>query len=108
METFVNSTVRIRLFTDLDVSGYTTLLIKYRKPDRTVGCWDATLDPADNEYIYYNTVIGDLDQAGTWLLQAAAEDVGVLLHGLWAKLEVHDPITATCPPTTVAPTTPGP
>ena len=106
METFVNDTIKLIIDANIDISGYATLTIEYRKPDGTVGCWIATLCPGDNNYMTYTTSIGDLDQSGEWLIQAVAKDVGIALHGLWTSFDVHKPLMATCPPlTTVAPTT---
>jgi len=118
MDTFVNDTIQLIIDTNIDVSGYSTLLIKYRKPDGTIGCWPATLCPGNDNCITFTTSIGDLDQSGEWLIQAVAEDTGIALHGRWVAFDVHKPLLATCPPptttlttvppTTVAPTTSAP
>ena len=104
METFVNDTIRITVDADIDLSGYATLQIRYKKPDGTTGCWPATLCPTDDERMYYDTQIGDLDQAGEWLIQGVALDAGVKLSGkVWCKIKVFDMLVLNC--TTVAPTT---
>ena len=106
MDTFVNDTIQLNIDTNIDISGYAILTIKYRKPDGTVDCWTAALCVGNNNCMTYTTVIGDLDVSGKWLIQAVAEDAGVALHGVWTSFEVHSPLMATCPPlTTLAPTT---
>jgi hypothetical protein len=103
METFVNDTVQLTIDTNIDISGYATLLIRYRKPNGVIGCWTATICPTDVNCMYYICVDGDLDIPGEWLIQAQAKDVGVKLTGLWVSFQVHDPLSEFC--TTVAPTT---
>ena len=106
METFVNDTIRITLNANIDLSGYATLNIRYKKPDGTTGCWVATICPTNNEYMFYDCDIDDLDQAGDWLIQGVALDIGVKLTGLWCKFTVHDSLVEFC--TSVAPTTTAP
>lgn len=109
MDTFVNDTIKLTIDTNIDVSGYTTLTIKFRRPDGTFGCWIAALCIGDNNCITYTTITGDLNISGEWLIQAVAEDIGVALHGTWTSFDVHSPLMATCPPlTTLAPTTAAP
>lgn len=111
METFVNDTIQITINTNIDVSGYAELQIRYRRPDGTTGCWPAILCALDNECMYYETVIGDLDQAGEWIIQGRAVDAGVQLTGTWCKFTVYDQLVDFCTslaPTTLAPTTAGP
>jgi hypothetical protein len=103
METFVNDTVQLTVDTNIDVSGYATLQIRYRKPNGVTGCWAATICLTDNNCIYYICGIGDLDIPGEWLIQGVVLDVGVRLTGLWIAFQVHDPLMEFC--TTVAPTT---
>jgi hypothetical protein len=106
METFVNDTIRLTVNTNIDISGYATIQIRYRKPDGATGCWTATICPTDNECMYYDLTIGDLDQVGEWLIQGIALDAGAQLTGQWCSFYVHDPLVEFC--TTVAPTTAAP
>ena len=103
MDTFVNDTIRLSVNANIDLSGYAVLQIRYKKPDGTTGCWVATICATDDTYMYYDTVIGDLDQAGEWLVQGMALDAGVRLTGKWCSFMVYDPLREFC--TTVAPTT---
>jgi len=107
MDTFVNDTIRLSVNANIDLSGYATLQIRYKKP----GCWIATICATDSTYMYYLTSIGDLDQAGEWLIQGMALDAGVHLTGRWCRFMVYDPLREFCTtvaPTTVAPTTAAP
>jgi len=103
MQTFVNDTPRITLDTGIDISGYATLQIRYRKPDGTTGCWTATECAYSNECIYYDVQLGELDQEGEWLVQGVVLDAGVRLTGRWCKIKVREPLTEFC--TTPVPTT---
>ena len=108
MQTYVGDTNRITLDTNIDVSGYATLQIKFRRPDWTTGKWTATIDPSDNNRMYYDLTESDLDQEGTWRLQANAKNNPTAqdLHGKWVDLRVLTPYPdTTTPPTTAAPTT---
>lgn len=111
METFVNDTVQLTIDADIDVSGYSDLQIRYRKPDGTTGCWAAALYPGTTTYITYTCVYGDLDVAGEWLIQGIALDTGVRLTGRWNRFKVLTPLMTNCttaPPTTAVPTTAAP
>lgn len=111
METFVNNTIQFTIDTNIDVSGYVTLLVKYKKPNRITGCWTAAACPANVNCMTYTCAIGDLDIPGRWLIQALALDVGVRLTGRWFEFMVYDPLSEWCTtvaPTTLSPTTPAP
>jgi len=103
METFVNDTIRITINANIDLSGYATLNIRYRKPDGTTGCWVATICPTNNEYMFYDCAIDDLDQVGELIIQGVALDAAAKLTGTWCKLTVRDSLVEFC--TSVAPTT---
>jgi hypothetical protein len=48
-----------------------TLLLKYRKPDRKTGSFNAIIDPLDDSKMYYDIQSAeDLDQAGIWTFWA--------------------------------------
>lgn len=107
METFVGDTITIRVNAGIDISLYDVLWIKFKRPNKTVGHWIASLDPTDHTKMFYNTLNTDLDMSGTWVLEAHVEDPGpIQLHGQFAELTVLDPIAETSsPPTTLGPTT---
>jgi len=62
--------LRIRLTTSVVITGATAKKIKYRKPDGTVGSWNAEVEDATNGIIYYDVKItengADIDQSGNW------------------------------------------
>ena len=66
----------IRYTTTTDVSGASTLTLKYLKPDGSgstiAGEWTASVYTTYSAQ-YTTTVITDLDQEGTWLLQVYAD-----------------------------------
>jgi len=92
METFVGNTVKLILETGIDLTGYTTLRVRYIKPDKTYGSWIAALSPTDNTWLEYTTLITDLNIPGTWVVQAHVTDIGQALHGKWADFMVYTPI----------------
>jgi hypothetical protein len=93
MVTFVNDNVKIRIFTGIDISGYATLKMKYKKPDGTTGCWDAELCPLSNYYMLHSCTDDDLDVAGVWYIQAYIIGGGVELTGRWDSLTVLNSLT---------------
>lgn len=88
METFVGDTVRIVLNTAMDISGYGTMKIRYRKPSGFTGSWDAILYPGTTESMFYEAGETDLDIPGIWAAQAYIAATGFRLHGLWAEFTV--------------------
>lgn len=109
MDTFVGDTIRINLNTGIDISGYSTLCIKYKKPDGTTGAWPATIDPSNSNKMYYDCETEDIDQSGEWAIQASVEEGAQQLNSRWVRFDVYNPIKEACAttlaPTTLAPTT---
>ncbi|MFW6341377.1 MAG: hypothetical protein ACOC0Q_10950 [Wenzhouxiangella sp.] len=67
--------------------------ILYRKPDGTTGAWTGTAYDTDGEQgISYTTQPGDLDQAGTWTLQARIDTGSTVLTGEASRLTVRSRI----------------
>ena len=104
METFVGDTIKISVNTETDLSVFTNLYIKYRKPDLTTGKWTSTICPANHECMTYTADGNDIDQSGEWAVQAYVTTPTKAYNGKWDTFKVFDPIT-TVPPTTAAPTT---
>ena len=75
-----------------DISAQTELAVLYEKPDGTTGQWTGTI--SGTEIVQYTTVEDDIDQAGTWRLQAY-----IKLSGGWsgystiAYMTVESPIS---------------
>jgi hypothetical protein len=110
METFVGDNIDIVVYTGITLTGATTLLIKYRKPDGSTGAWTATIVGGAPTYMHYVTQAGDLDQNGIWQLQAYVILGGAVGDGRIVSVKVMDPISlfgvlSTPGPTTLVPTT---
>ena len=90
METFVGDSVSITLDTGIDLTGWTQILIKYEKPDKTTGFWTPII--SGTESMRFNTDTSILDQRGTWKLQAFVAFGLNRLHGKWARMKVFAPI----------------
>lgn len=108
METFVGDTVKLRVDCGIDVSVYTTLRIKYKKPNGITGFWPATLCPDSNNHIIYTTNHSDLDLKGKWKIQAFVMDSPTnYLNGAFEQFMVYELLSfdSTSPPTTAVPTT---
>lgn len=97
MDTFVGDTIRININTGIDISGYSILCIKYRKPDGTTGAWTATIDPTDSTRMYYDCDTEDIDIAGEWVIQASVEEGALQLNGRWVRFDVYGPLLEECP-----------
>ena len=90
METFVGDSVSITLDTGIDLTGYTQILIKYEKPDKSTGSWVPVI--SGSEGMRFNTSTATLNQRGTWRLQAFVAFGAIRLHGKWAMMRVFAPL----------------
>lgn len=64
---FIQQVIQIRLDTAQDLTGATSPRILYTKKDGTLGFWVASIQGTE---LVYTTSITDIDQPGTWMLQA--------------------------------------
>ena len=64
------SSLRIQLTTNVDITGATARLIKYKKPSGTTGSWTAQPGDVGAGVIYYDLTGTELDEAGTWKIWA--------------------------------------
>lgn len=64
------SSLRIQLTTNVDITGATSTLIKYKKPSGSTGSWIASIEAAGDGIIYYDLTGTELDETGTWTLWA--------------------------------------
>lgn len=94
METFVGDTIKVVLKTNIDLSGYIDLRMRFRRPDGTTGEWIATVSGTNNTWMEYTTVYADLNLPGIWAIEALAVDVAnaITLHGKCVEFEVLMPI----------------
>lgn len=86
----IKDDIDTRIYVDCEenVSTQTVIKIKYKKPSSDTGDWTAILGTDTvtvngvtleaNTYIYYDTIDGDIDEAGDWNIQAYVE-----LSGGW-------------------------
>lgn len=65
------SLLTIELDTGYDISSATSAKILYQKPDGTTGEFVGSV--SDTTKISYSVADGDLDQSGTWIMQAYVE-----------------------------------
>lgn len=71
------SLLTIQLETGYDLSAVGALLkIYFRKPDGTVGSWNATATGTGNTKMKYDVAVDDIDQYGIWKFQASYELAG--------------------------------
>lgn len=73
------SLLTIELETSYDISSATTAKILFQKPDGTTGEFEGVV--SDTTKVAYTTETGDLDQAGTWHMQAYVEIDGLKGYG---------------------------
>lgn len=78
----------IKLDTGTDLTSATALKIKVKKPNGTEVEWTASQDANNPKVMTYTIQSGDLDQSGTWKLQAYVEFPTWQGRGEWAKLKV--------------------
>lgn len=102
METFVGDTINIVLMTGIDLSDYTDLYIKFKRPDNTYGKWTAIQNSEDVTCMEYLTGVSDLNIKGIWAVQAQVLDDDIRLHGKWVNFQVLESINDTTPPPTTA------
>lgn len=69
------------------IEGATSTTITYQKPSGTTGSWPATV--VDGRYLQYQTVAGDIDEAGTWKFQAYLTLGGWIGHGETATQTIY-------------------
>jgi hypothetical protein len=66
--------ITFQLNMNIDLTDYQTVKILVRKPSLAKQEWTASIyGSAVNGQIEYNTVDGDLDEAGTYIIQSYAE-----------------------------------
>jgi len=64
------SSLRLQLTTDEDITGATVTRIQYKKPSGTTGYWTAQVEAVGDGIIYYDLLGTELDEIGTWKIWA--------------------------------------
>lgn len=70
-----------------NISAATAQSISVRKPDNTLESWDALV--VDSNYVQHITEAGDLDQSGTYRVQAVVTVGGIERKGNTARFTVY-------------------
>ena len=71
--------IEIELNVGTDISGATVRKIKFKRPNGTIGVWNASEKSSTS--IAYVTKDGDLNNAGIWMLQSYVEKSTWKIHG---------------------------
>jgi len=82
----IGLTLRVNTGADITTATNTTLNVK--KPDGTEVVWTASI--VDTYYLHYTTIAGDLDQAGTYVIQSALTLAGWTGTGESFEVQVYD------------------
>jgi hypothetical protein len=101
---FVDDDVLLVLETRKVLTTFTTLKIKYERPNGTGGVWAAAIHPSINTQM---RAMINFDVSGIWKVQAFIAKLNEKFHGMWVDVKVYDAIApdSTSPPTTMVPTT---
>jgi len=65
--------LRLTLETCVDLEGINSACIKYRKPDKSLGCFAAGVSDAAAGKIFHECLEGEIDQSGWWAFWAFVE-----------------------------------
>jgi hypothetical protein len=89
---FVSQTaLRITLKTFVDLEGIISAVIKYRKPDGTMGEFSAAVSDIANGIIFHEVIEGEIDVSGWWAFWAFVTfDDGRSAAGEAAKVYVWE------------------
>jgi len=67
---------RLRTTLDVDLAGYDTVEYSIEKPDETSITRECQVEDEGNGIVYYDTILNDLDQHGTYHIQVQVVFVG--------------------------------
>jgi len=81
------SLLTIELDTSYDISAATSAKILYKKPDGTTGEFVGVV--SDTTKVSYTVDVGDIDQDGTWVMQALVVIGGLSGYGNKAFVTVE-------------------
>lgn len=79
--------VQFQLNTGIDITAATTANILYEKPSGDTGSFTGATS-STSYVVYTTTAAGDLDEVGTWKLQAYVVTPTWTLRGIVAKVKV--------------------
>lgn len=78
-QVFMFDDIRISINLKQDLSSATGTKILYKKPDGTVGEWTGTVS---GETLYFDCVLGEIDQPGHWQFEGRAVISGKQSSGI--------------------------
>lgn len=85
---YINEVGKIlKLDTGINVDAATSQSVYVNKPDGTVASWDGSI--VDSNYVQHTTEAGDLDQSGTYRVQAVVTVGGIERKGNTARFTVY-------------------
>lgn len=58
----------IELDAESSLEGVTDALIKYRKPDKTLGSWEGVIDDPEPNFVSYTLQVDETLMSGNWVL----------------------------------------
>lgn len=91
--------VDFRVYTGIDITGYSAIVCKVKKPNATTTIWTMIADDVTNGILRYitSTTAKDLDgQVGTWTLQPKITlATGEVFHGLEVTFTVTEVVGGT-------------
>lgn len=77
----------LKLDTGINVDAATAQSVFVNKPDGTTASWGASI--IDSNYVQHTTGEGDLDQSGTYRVQAVVTVGGIQRKGNTARFTVY-------------------
>jgi len=90
MGIYINQSFKLSLETGIDLTAYTSIAIKYRKPDGVEGSWTPSVTaPATNGTINYEIPVDVLDVEGTWSVWSFIVNTSGTFPGNPVQLEVE-------------------
>jgi len=89
--TYIGDSPVIKLYCGKTLTG-ADLLIKYERPDGSIGHWDSEVDPTDPTIMQYMVESNELDMPGVWKLQSYMTIGGWTGHGGFAEMLVLNPV----------------
>lgn len=78
----------IRVNTNVDITLATATTLQVKKPDGTEVVWAASI--VDTYFLEHDTIVGDIDQVGKYIIQASLTLAGWTGRGESSEMFVFD------------------
>ncbi len=83
--------INLRIECGVDLTGYSSALIKVLNPDGTTKTWTPDSVTDEDGYLYYETVDGDFDDNGEYIFQSYVTFTdGEVRVGYPARLQIYE------------------